>query len=162
MVPLIIGGAALLLAIEASDSEKPVKPKRKSRPRWMFHASPVENRLSIREDGLEPGYDASYGPPAVYLFRDAFLAENYRSGEPFDVWAVNVAGIRIHPDPEDPAGAVYVDEDHEIGPDRVEHRGTFFDGDLVEVSDELASSDNIPVGSEWAEYFSKKRNNQKK
>jgi len=96
--------------------------------RFYYHASPPQFRRSIRSSGLIPGTTASYGPPAVYLFRNELFAANYRTDVPMDVWQVDAHGLRLYPDPEDPSAAVYAPQP--IGPERLRFIGMFLDGEL--------------------------------
>lgn len=101
-------------------------------PTFRYHASPPSNRESIRHDGLRPGTSASYGPPGVYLFKSDLFAENYVS-EPMDVWRVDVSGLDLYPDPEDPAAADY--SLVPIAPERLEWTGTFVDGEPIALAE---------------------------
>jgi len=98
--------------------------------RYYFHAAPPSARQAILTEGLRPGKSASYGPPAVYLFRFRDFAENYVS-RPMDVWQVDVKGLRLWPDPEDPAAASYVDQP--IVAKRLKFLGTYLDGELHDI-----------------------------
>jgi len=143
LIGLIVGTLGFALAADATGGHAGphLRPKRRSpvSPRIFYHASPPGNRASILKGGLQPGSMASFGPPAVYLFRDAMFAENYRS-EPMDVWAVNTTGLRLRDDPEDPAGAAYVPGEGSVSKQRLTFVGTFLNGDPVTVSDADASS----------------------
>ena len=94
----------------------------------LYHAAPPDTRDSILRHGLQPGSGASFGPPAVYLFTHWELAADYID-EPSDVWRVDSRKLLVHPDPEDPAGAVY----HEgpIHPSRLRLVGTYLSGRRV-------------------------------
>ena len=80
----------------------------------LYHASSPSNRRNIMSKGLEPGQEASYGPPAVYLFTEDFLAQNYVTNEPMDVWEVDVADydlaekdMRVYDESDEEAGEEY-------------------------------------------------------
>ncbi len=99
----------------------------------LYHASSPSNRRNIMSKGLEPGQEASYGPPAVYLFTEDFLAQNYVTNEPMDVWEVDVAGLEIKEDPEDPKVARYYDSIIDKG--RLNHMGIFYEGEPMPEED---------------------------
>jgi hypothetical protein len=99
-----------------------------SAQRWFFHASPPRSRSKIAEEELLPGTEASYGPPAVYLFRHRLFAENY-IGEAMDVWKVDALGLRVYPDPEDPLEAAYTER--AVPAARLAFLGTYLDGEEV-------------------------------
>ncbi len=99
-----------------------------------YHASHPFSRIGIETNGLLPGKSASYGPPAVYMFVDDYFAENYISDAPMDVWEVNVSGLKLYPDPEDPSGAVYSLDDF-IDRDRIRFTGTFIRGEKMSEDD---------------------------
>ena len=98
------------------------------RQRYYFHAAPPEARDRIAHTGLRPGSTASYGPPAVYLFRWRTFAEDYTS-RPMDVWRVDTAGLWLYPDPEDPTAAVF--SERPVGRERLRFLGTYFQGEEV-------------------------------
>ena len=101
--------------------------------RVLYHASSPVNRESITTTGLEPGQEASYGPAAVYLFTEDFLAQNYITSEPMDVWEVDVSGMETKEDPEDPEAARYYEGT--IPKERLSHMGIFIEGEQMPEED---------------------------
>lgn len=97
----------------------------------MFHASAFENRASIMAQGLIPGSGADLAPPGVYLFRNESGAEQYITDYPMDIWAVNVRGLDLNPDLEDPDEAVFLKDP--ISPDRMKFIGTWLHGERMRV-----------------------------
>ena len=98
--------------------------------RWLYHASPPERRARIALLGLRPGTKASYGPPAVYLFRSRLFAENYVP-RPMDVWKVDLAGTKVYEDPEDPIAAVFTL--NPVAVSRLTFLGTYTDGEPCQI-----------------------------
>lgn len=101
-----------------------------AKQRYYYHAAPPMHRDTIARLGLHPGRAASYGPPAVYLFRNRLFAENYVAGRAFDVWRVDVTGLALWPDPEDPTAAVYSEDP--IPASRLKYLGTYRDGEEID------------------------------
>jgi len=114
----------------------------------FYHAAPPEARKDILANGLEPGLDASQGPPAVYLFKSDIFAENYID-RPSDVWEVETNGLRTYPDPEDPKAAVYYLG--KISPERLKHTGIWFHGDEISVEDYVSNYADFDWADEHAE-----------
>jgi len=107
----------------------------------MYHAASPENRENIEKHGLKPGLEASYGPPAVYLFISDLFAENYITDVPLDVWKVDMKGLSTHPDPEDPSAARYYKGT--IEPSRLTYTGTFLNGQLLSSENHNSEDSNL-------------------
>lgn len=98
-------------------------------PRYCYHTASPLKREEILEKGLLPGEEASYGEPGVYLWRRRWVAETFHwldSRELLDVWRVDVSGVPLDRDPEDPSEAVYTTKP--IPPKKLRFVGTFSDG----------------------------------
>jgi hypothetical protein len=70
----------------------------------MYHAAPSRLWEDIDSGGLVPGeqrHDQTH-PPGVYLYDTYQEAARYGEafGSPHDIWAVNVEGLPVQPDPE--------------------------------------------------------------
>jgi hypothetical protein len=74
---------------------------------YAYHAARPADRDSIRAHGLRPGSWASRGEPGVYMYTPFVYAQGYQTDEPIDVWEVDITGLTVHPDPEDPSIAIY-------------------------------------------------------
>ena len=114
-----------------------------ARRKLAYHAASPRDRDSIREHGLRPGAWASQGEPGVYLYRPFVYAQGYLADEPVDVWEVDISGLSVYPDPEDPSIAVYSTEP--IPANRLRHDGCFLD------LEEIGEPELADWRDEWAE-----------
>jgi hypothetical protein len=94
---------------------------------WMFHASPVRNRASIAQHGLDwrrmtgTGIAGSTAPewPGVFVCSDLWSARWFatmRGQAVSDIWRVNVDGIWLEGDPGASGGG---DDDWMIAPEPI-------------------------------------------
>ncbi len=71
--------------------------------RVMYHIAPTEARRSIEQHGLDwrrLGLGGAYRPLGNYLWDSFDFALWYAQAyDDYDVWAVNVEGLELRPDP---------------------------------------------------------------
>jgi hypothetical protein len=96
---------------------------------FLYHESPLENRESIRTQGLRPGPAWTLGhgdhartvPSGVYLSphgsSEFGSSMNDSSWFGYDKWRVDVTGLNVQSDPTQPNSAHYVPD--QVPPERV-------------------------------------------
>lgn len=122
--------AKVLLAV--ADKLEAASPEEGDAYDRLYHTSSPLVRNKILAHGLLPGMEASYGPPAVYLWKDVELATNYYwvdDQELLDVWEVDPTGLTVEDDPEDAMSAVYTTKP--ISSDKIKLIGTFISGEMI-------------------------------
>jgi len=73
-------------------------------PQVMYHVAPTQARRSIERHGLDwrrLGLGGAYRPLGIYLWDSLDMALWYAQAayDDYDIWAVSVEGLELHPDP---------------------------------------------------------------